>query len=468
MEKFRVVVSCKVASGASDVTAAGRRRKSRPSYWLLRGEAWHGAPQTSAGATSLLCHNTSTSAAMAFKFGFKSKIANAPNKPALGKPALGKKKKPLFDEEDEEPKSKLKAVDKGEEIAEFNFDEIAASAKPEEPAPKPKIKSAPSGPPKRKALAKDDDPTRVANLASSKEAERRAKEAEELDASIYDYDAAYEAIHARHLAKKAADAEEAAEGKPKYMDSLFESAELRKKDELRARDKVLQRERENEGDEFADKDKFVTSAYKLQQEEARKAEEEDAKRQEAEDEKRRKFGMQGFHKQRLLEEEKRHQEAMEAAAAAAKSGIKLEEEPKEKTDAELVAELQAQGKNILLNEEGQVADKRQLLSAGLNIIAKPKPTVTAAKATTKSNGPAAGFKARNSARNDIRSRHTQMVALQIEAAAKRKADEEAEEAAKLQHASKSQKTAADINSAKERYLQRKREAAAAKAAAEGK
>ena len=61
-----------------------------------------------------------------------------------------------------------------------------------------------------------------------------------------------------------------------------------------------------------------------------------------------------------------------------------------------------------------------------------------------------------------------MVAQQIEVAAKRKADEEAEEARKLQHASKSQKTAADISSAKERYLQRKKEAAAAKAAAEGK
>lgn len=406
---------------------------------------------------------------MAFKFGLKSKISNGPNKPVLGKPGLAKKKKPLFDEEEEQPTSKAKAADNAEEIEEFNFDDVlASSSKVEQSPPKPKKKSVPSEPPKRKAVAKEDDPTRVANLASSKEAERRAKEAEELDSTIYDYDAAYDAIHARHLAKKQADREEAAEGKPKYMDSLFESAELRKKDQLRARDRVLAREREQEGDEFADKDKFVTSAYKLQQEEARKAEEEDKKKQEAEDEKRRKFGMQGFHKQRLMEEEKRHQEAMEAAAAAVKSGIKLEEEPKGKTDAEIVAELQAQGKNILLNEEGQVADKRQLLSAGLNVIAKPKQSTTNAPATSKYTGPSNTYQGRNNARNDIRNRHTQMVAQQIEVAAKRKADEEAEEARKLQHASKSQKTAADISSAKERYLQRKKEAAAAKAAAEGK
>jgi hypothetical protein len=62
-----------------------------------------------------------------------------------------------------------------------------------------------------------------------------------------------------------------------------------------------------------------------------------------------------------------------------------------------------------------------------------------------------------------------MIAEQIEAANKRKADEEAEERTKLQHAAKSQKTAGEISSAKERYLQRKKEAAEAKAkAAAGK
>ncbi|KAJ4355831.1 uncharacterized protein N0V89_003852 [Didymosphaeria variabile] len=404
---------------------------------------------------------------MAFKFGLKNKLANGPNKATLGKPSLGKRK-PLFDEEEDEPEPKAKTTDSAEEIAEFNFEDTLTTSKTEEPASKPKSKTKPLEPPTRKPLAKDDDPTRVANLASAKESERRAKEAEELDANIYDYDAAYEAIHARQLAKKAAEREEGAEQTPKYMQALFQSAEQRKKDQLAARDKILQREREAEGDEFADKEKFVTGAYKLQQEEARKAEEEEKKRQEAEEEQKRTYGMQNFHKQRLMEEEKRHQEAMEAAAELVKSDVKLEEQPKEKTDAEMAAEARAQGKDITLNEEGQVTDKRQLLSAGLNIIAKPKEPTAAAAVATKPTGPATGVQSRNSARNDIRARHTQMVAQQIAQAAKRKADESAEEARKLQHASKSQKTASDISSAKERYLQRKREAAAAKAAAGGK
>jgi coiled-coil domain-containing protein 55 len=40
----------------------------------------------------------------------------------------------------------------------------------------------------------------------------------------------------------------------------------------------MQRERELEGDEFEDKDKFVTQAYKDQMAEVRRVEEEEAKR----------------------------------------------------------------------------------------------------------------------------------------------------------------------------------------------
>jgi coiled-coil domain-containing protein 55 len=42
---------------------------------------------------------------------------------------------------------------------------------------------------------------------------------------------------------------------------------------------MIQREREAEGDEFADKDRFVTQAYKDQLAEMRKAEEEEKLRE---------------------------------------------------------------------------------------------------------------------------------------------------------------------------------------------
>jgi hypothetical protein len=56
------------------------------------------------------------------------------------------------------------------------------------------------------------------------------------------------------------------------------SASTRKLDYLRAEEKLMQREREAEGDEFADKESFVTQAYKDQMAAVRAAEEEEKKR----------------------------------------------------------------------------------------------------------------------------------------------------------------------------------------------
>lgn len=405
---------------------------------------------------------------MSFKFGLniKNKAAN-PLAKSAGKSVPGKKKKPLFDDEEEDSiKGKGKATDGAQELAELTFeDTIASTSGPSNPAPTKPKKGQPLAPPTTKPKPREDDPSIVGYSASAQEAERRAKEAEAVDATIYDYDAAYDAIHARAAAKAAEAQEDVAERKPKYMEALFESAEQRKKDQLRARDKLLQREREAEGNEFADKEKFVTGAYKAQQEETRQAEAEEKIRQAAEEEKKKKFGMLGFHKQMLLEQEQRHQEAVEATAQALKEGVKpVVEAEKEKTDAQIVEEMRKQGKTVILDEDGRIADHRQLLSAGLNIVAKSKPASKPPAASAKTTAQVT-YGASKPGRNAQRERQTQMVAEQIEMANKRKVDEEAEEEAKLQHASKSQKTATDIMSAKERYLQRKKEAAAAKAAA---
>jgi coiled-coil domain-containing protein 55 len=56
---------------------------------------------------------------------------------------------------------------------------------------------------------------------------------------------------------------------------LLESAATRKLDRLRAEEKMMQHERELEGDEFKDKEEFVTQAYKDQMAEVRAAEEEE-------------------------------------------------------------------------------------------------------------------------------------------------------------------------------------------------
>lgn len=110
---------------------------------------------------------------------------------------------------------------------------------------------------------------------SRKAAEAAAAAAAEVDPSIFDYDAAWEDMKAVERHKKAIDEVEAAERKPKYMENLLASAEIRKRDQLRAKEKMLQREREAEGEEFKDKESFVTEAYKKQQEELLRLEEEE-------------------------------------------------------------------------------------------------------------------------------------------------------------------------------------------------
>ena len=57
------------------------------------------------------------------------------------------------------------------------------------------------------------------------------------------------------------------------------SAATRRLDHLRAEEKMVQKEREAEGDEFRDKESFVTQAYKDQMEEVRRAEEDERKRE---------------------------------------------------------------------------------------------------------------------------------------------------------------------------------------------
>lgn len=48
---------------------------------------------------------------------------------------------------------------------------------------------------------------------------------------------------------------------PKYIGNLLKFAEVRKKEEERRVERQVQKEREDEGNEFANKDAFVTSAY---------------------------------------------------------------------------------------------------------------------------------------------------------------------------------------------------------------
>ncbi|KAB8289864.1 hypothetical protein EYC80_010495 [Monilinia laxa] len=302
------------------------------------------------------------------------------------------------------------------------------------------------------------------DLSSSLTSKKYAETAAELDENIYDYDAVYDSLKPK---KKIVNEEE--ERKPKYMSNLIAAAAVRKRDSTIAEEKKLAREREAEGDEFADKEKFVTSAYKKQQEENRRLEEEERLKEEEEQRKNKGTGMTNFYKNMLEKGEQKHAEVVKAAEERIKQGPQDDtaEEEKTKTDADIAREInEKRAGTIAVNDEGQVVDKRELLKGGLNVIPKAKLTSNVnssrSESTASDRGRGNAFVGAGGGKQAMRERQSRMMEAQLEQATKRALEEEEEERKKVERASKSRKTEGDIMSAKERYLARKREAEEAK------
>ncbi|XP_053617237.1 nuclear speckle splicing regulatory protein 1 isoform X1 [Plodia interpunctella] len=96
------------------------------------------------------------------------------------------------------------------------------------------------------------------------------------DPTVYQYDEIYDDM----INKKIEKTEKKTEDKrPRYIENLMKSANKRKIENERRIERQIQKEREKEGDEYADKEVFVTSAYKKKLEELM-LEEEKEKREE--------------------------------------------------------------------------------------------------------------------------------------------------------------------------------------------
>lgn len=380
---------------------------------------------------------------------------NLTKKPNGSRPQPAKRK-PIFDEDDDSD-GENNATEAGvEEIGEIGG--ISTGPKGLQPPPGFKLnKSKPGAPGPKKAPI-----SMYGDLSTSFTSKKHAETAEELDANIYDYDAVYDSLKPQ---KKTTIEDK--ERKPKYMSNLLAAAAVRKRDATIAEEKKLARDREAEGDEFADKEKFVTSAYKKQQEENRRLEEEERIREEQEQKKNKGAGMTNFYKNMLEKGEQKHAEVVKAVEERIKNGPQQEEEAEKiKTEADLAREINEKAAGaIAVNDEGQVVDKRQLLKGGLNIVPKPKnaaSTVGARDGPSSDRGRGPAFVGAGGGKQAMRERQTRMMEAQLEQATKRALEEEEEERQKVERASKSRKTEGDIMSAKERYLARKREAEEAK------
>ena len=283
------------------------------------------------------------------------------------------KRKPVFNNDDsdaEDDQTTVNPTNPFENITTLDSDSARPSSRPVPSktsvfSSEVKLSGLPA-PPKR-ALNK---PPTTENISSTYTSNKHAQQAEELDPSIYDYDGIYDAMKAPPPSSSINTdngGDEGAGGKRKYMSALKAAAEVRKRDYIRAQDRKTAREREAEGEEFKDKESFVTGAYKRQQEELRRLEEEE-KVKEAEEEAKRKSeggGMKKFYTNLLERDEERHQAAMKAVEENKGKALSKPEDEGEKKEKKTEATI-AKEKGVALNEEGEVVDKRELLKAGLN------------------------------------------------------------------------------------------------------
>lgn len=281
--------------------------------------------------------------------------------PHLGARPPPAKRKTIFDE-DSAPEDGPEEGDNAGQIDSIGgLKDLSSKAK----------KNTAKQPPKRPPISQYGD------LSTNHTTARHAKNAQVIDPSVYEYDSVYDSLHAKastNSPSTLADHEQ----NPKYMGDLLAAAEVRRRDQLRAKEKMLAKERELEGDEFADKEKFVTGAYKRQQEEMRRLEaEEVSKEKEAEERRKREGGgLKGLYKNMLERNEQKHAAIVKAVEEAKLRGPGSESEEAEGTEANVgksEAEL-AKEKGAMVNEDGQVVDKRQLLSAGLNASSTSKPS----------------------------------------------------------------------------------------------
>ncbi|KIK10521.1 hypothetical protein PISMIDRAFT_124301, partial [Pisolithus microcarpus 441] len=309
------------------------------------------------------------------------------------------------------------------------------------------------------------------NVESSKAAQKRMEKELKLDPTTYQYDEVWDVIQDVKQKQKETKKTDVKVG-PKYIEGLLTSAATRRLDRLRAEEKMLQHERQMEGDEFADKESFVTQAYKDQMEEVRKAEEEERQREEAEKKKKKGLttGMAHFYRKLLEESEQQHEEAVAAASAPKRiigpqgPNLTITKPPDmaPRSDLELARIAQEQGKDVELNDDNIIVDKRELLSAGLNLAAPNTRRLGLQQSLRKVGQDESAVSIHRgvgtaASRREVNERRAREVLRQMEEEQERLVKEKAKaEEEATQRVAQKRNSEYDIQDARSRYLERKR------------
>ncbi|XP_022869555.1 nuclear speckle splicing regulatory protein 1-like [Olea europaea var. sylvestris] len=129
-------------------------------------------------------------------------------------------------------------------------------------------KKQPTRPPLPTPLGFDDDDDdsverdilrQASKNKSLKDIEEQHKKALEEDPSVFEYDGVYDKMKEKSVQPVVQDRQDR---KPKYIQALIEKAKIREREHEIIYEKKLSKERSKDEHVYADKDKFVTSAYK--------------------------------------------------------------------------------------------------------------------------------------------------------------------------------------------------------------
>ncbi|OCH94979.1 hypothetical protein OBBRIDRAFT_721398 [Obba rivulosa] len=307
----------------------------------------------------------------------------------------------------------------------------------------------------------------------SKAMKKRMEEEMKVDSTVFEYDEVWDKMQEAKQRQKEAKEVDAKLRKPKYINGLLQSAATRRLDHLRAEEKMIQREREAEGDEFKDKDAFVTQAYKDQLVEMRKAEEEEKQREEMEKKQNKGVGLAHFYRKLLEDTEQQHELTVAATTSTPSKPTVGPQKPEPnltitkppdftpKSDLELAKLAREQGKDVELNDDNQIVDKRELLSAGLNLSAPNtrRLGLQTKKGSNDSQETVQAHRAVGTAasRREINERRAREVAKQMEEERERLLKEkERREQESINRVVAKRNTEESVMSARERYLERKR------------
>ncbi|KAJ6630834.1 Ccdc55 protein [Mycena sp. CBHHK59/15] len=305
------------------------------------------------------------------------------------------------------------------------------------------------------------------NVQTSKTMQKRMEAEMRVDKTVYEYDEVWDKMQEAKQRQKEAKEMESKDRKPKYIHGLLSSATTRKLDYLRAEEKMMQLEREAEGDEFNDKETFVTQAYKDQMAQVRQAEKEEKEREELlKKQGGASSGMAHFYRKLLEDSEQKH-EATVAATQKPVIGpmpnLTITKPPDftPVSDLELAKKAREEGKEVELNDDNQIVDKRDLLVAGLNLSAPNTRRLGLMTGKDKKPGEevqvhrAVGSAA---SRREINERRAREIQQQIEAERERlKTEKERAEHEATQRIVAKRNNEEDVQSARERYVQRKRQ-----------